>query len=431
MIIKASSRANGSELAIHLLNTKDNELVEVYSIQGFISDSLEEAFQEAHALSQGTRCTKYLFSVSLSPPKDETVPVADFEDAMKRIEEKLGLENQPKAVVFHEKDARRHCHVVYSRIDTDSMTAVDLPFYKNKLMEISKELYLEHGWKLPQGFINRELRNPLNFTLQEWQQAKRLNDDPQMIKLALKECWSVSDSRKPFEQALEQHGFYLAKGDRRGYVAVDWRGEVYSLSRWLDVKAKDLTQRLGDAKELPSVDDTKLQIDQTLAQRTEKMFSDIHEHYAPRFAPLLRQKSVLVERQQEERHILAQEQEKRWHEETLERQARINKGLRGLWDRLTGKHTQMLKQNEVEAYQSMQRDKVQKDTLISHQLEERRALQDKLHDVREQQDKDFVRVKQAVFSKLPEDKVMQLGKAFEKQSISHEQKYDLDMDFNF
>lgn len=160
-----------------------------------MADTLQGAFQESYALSQGTRCTKHLFSVSLSPPKDADVSFGDFEDAIQRLEDRLGLGNQPKAIVFHEKDARRHCHVVYSRIDTDSMTAIDMPFYKNRLMEVSKDLYLEHGWTLPQGFIDRELKNPLHFSLQEWQQAKRLNDDPRLLKLALRECWSNGRER--------------------------------------------------------------------------------------------------------------------------------------------------------------------------------------------------------------------------------------------
>lgn len=430
MIIKASCRANGGELAVHLLNTQDNEHVELYAIEGFMADTLQGAFQESYALSQGTRCTKHLFSVSLSPPKDADVSLADFEDAIQRLEDKLGLANQPKAIVFHEKDARRHCHVVYSRIDTDSMTAIDMPFYKNKLMEIAKELYLEHGWTLPQGFINRELKNPLHFTLQEWQQAKRLNDDPRLLKLALRECWSKTDDKPSFEAALERHGFYLAKGDRRSFVAVDWRGEVYSLSRWLGVKAKELKSRLGDEKELPTIETVKTRMDLALVQRAEKLTHDIQAHYTTRFAPIVRQKAVLVERQQQERNALAQQQEKRRHEETLERQARLNKGLRALWDHFTGRHSKIIQQNEAEAYAALQRDKMQKDALVTRQIDERRVLQERFDDLRQQESRDLMRMKEAVFSKLPEEKIAQISKAFEKQAARDERQYGMDMDFS-
>ena len=70
------------------------------------------------------------FSLSLSPPPNERVPIEVFETAIEQIEQKLGLEDQPRAVVFHEKEGRRHAHVVWSRIDTDEMKAINLPFYQ-------------------------------------------------------------------------------------------------------------------------------------------------------------------------------------------------------------------------------------------------------------------------------------------------------------
>jgi hypothetical protein len=67
---------------------------------------------------------------------------------------------------------------VWSRIDADTMTAKQLSFFKTKLMAVSRELYLEHGWKMPRGMANPAERNPTNFTLAEWQQAKRQGVDP-------------------------------------------------------------------------------------------------------------------------------------------------------------------------------------------------------------------------------------------------------------
>jgi hypothetical protein len=40
-----------------------------------------------------------------------------FELAIERIEERLGLQGQPRAIVIHEKNARVHAHCVWSRID--------------------------------------------------------------------------------------------------------------------------------------------------------------------------------------------------------------------------------------------------------------------------------------------------------------------------
>jgi hypothetical protein len=207
MILKASQRGGGQDLAVHLMRTDDNEHIRLHELRGFASDNLKDAFREVDAVSRGTKCRQYLFSLSLSPPEQERVPVEIFEAAIDRIEERLGLDGQPRAIVFHEKEGRRHAHCVWSRIDAGTMTARQLSFFKRKLMDVSRDLYLEHGWKMPRGILNAGERNPTNFTLAEWQQAKRLGEDPRWLKATLQECWKSSDNRRAFEQALQERGF--------------------------------------------------------------------------------------------------------------------------------------------------------------------------------------------------------------------------------
>ncbi|WP_416193776.1 relaxase/mobilization nuclease domain-containing protein [Nitrobacter sp. TKz-YC01] len=132
MILKASQRGSGQNLAAHLLRTDDNEHVLVHDLRGFASDDLHGAFKEAEAVSRGTKCRQYLFSLSLNPPEAECVSVGVFEEAIERIEGKLKLEGQPRAIVFHEKEGRRHAHCVWSRIDAETMTARQMSFFKQK-----------------------------------------------------------------------------------------------------------------------------------------------------------------------------------------------------------------------------------------------------------------------------------------------------------
>jgi len=164
------------------------------------------------------------FIVSESQSSAERVPIEAFDEAIEQVERKLGLDGQPRAIVFHEKESRRHAHCVWSRIDTGEMKAINLPHYKVKLRDVSRNLYLEHGWKMPPGLMERKSRNPLNFSREEWQQARRAGLHPKEIKRAFQESWAVSDNRKAFAQALLSKGFVLARGDRRGYVALDYRG---------------------------------------------------------------------------------------------------------------------------------------------------------------------------------------------------------------
>ena len=91
---------------------------------------------------------------SYNPPPFENVPTEAFEDAIAHVEKKLGLTGQPRAIVFHEKDGRRHCHAVWSRIDAVAMKSIPMSHSKRKLMEVSRVLYREHGWQMPRGMMN-------------------------------------------------------------------------------------------------------------------------------------------------------------------------------------------------------------------------------------------------------------------------------------
>ncbi|MFQ6550671.1 relaxase/mobilization nuclease domain-containing protein [Aestuariibius sp. 2305UL40-4] len=181
MILKGSQRSGAVRLAAHLLNDQDSDHVQVTELRGFVARDLEGAFREAHAISKDTRCSQFLFSLSLNPPLEAEVSEEAFRKAADDAGQRLGLQDQPRALIFHEKEGRRHAHVVWSRINADSLKAINLPFYKTRLRDLAKELYLEHGWDLPQGLQTHGGKNPFNFTLAEWQQAKRQGVDPREI----------------------------------------------------------------------------------------------------------------------------------------------------------------------------------------------------------------------------------------------------------
>jgi len=373
MIMVGHSRGNGQNLARHLLSS-ENEHVIVHDISGFACDNLHGALKEAEAFSRGTKCQKYLYSLSLNPPAKESVETKDFEIAISRVEKTLGLEGQPRAIVFHEKENRRHCHVVWSRIDTDNMKAIGLSFPKRKLNALAKDIFLEKGWELPKGFINPHLRDPKNFTLEEWQQAKRQKKDPREIKAIFQACWKQSDSKPAFENALKEHGYRLARGDRRGYVATDIKGEVYSLSRYAGVKTRDLKKRLGDNKDLPSIELAQAEIAKEVTPNLKKLYNQQSQSLEKLNHSYVRMRKQLTRRHEKQRRKQRAMQGKRTMAETKARQERFNKGLRGLFDRITGTYSKTKRQNEFETYQALQRDQKQRDMLIFKQMEQKREL---------------------------------------------------------
>ena len=225
MILHGAQRGGAAQLAWHLQRTDENEQVEIHEMRGFVSDDLKGAFKEIEAISKGTCCQQYLFSLSLNPPATADVSIGAYEAAIDLVEQKLGLDDRPRAIVFHEKDGRRHAHAVWSRIDIDEMKAVQLSHSKLKL----REIFFEHGWQMPRGLVNSAERDPTNYTRAEWEMAKRARRDPRQLKETFQECWAISDGKAAFAAALKERGFTLARGDCRGYVAVDFRGEVFAI----------------------------------------------------------------------------------------------------------------------------------------------------------------------------------------------------------
>jgi len=382
MILKASKRGGARHLARHLMNGEKNEHVTVHEVSGFASDNVSTALDEIHAISKGTKCSRFMFSLSLSPPQNENVPVSVFENTLKQIEQKLGLKNQPRVIVFHEKHGRRHAHCVWSRINASEMKAIDQPYFKNRLMEISKSLYIRYGWDLPKGFIDKNNKNPLNYTRQEWQQAARTGQNPKAIKSALQECWAVSDNKKSFEQALKMRGYYLSRGDRRGFVVVDIHGEVYSLTRQLGLKKKGIEQKIGKANKLPSVDTVKKKIEAQVSGVLKKFIAEQSKGHQKTLLPLLKTKHAMTKQHRLDRAAQKSYQDNRWKKEELKRVSKIRKGFKGLWDKLNGKYWKQRKANEFDTTLAHERDQSEQHTLIQKQLVMRQNLQARLNSLR-------------------------------------------------
>lgn len=363
MILEGNERGYGAELARHLLNPRDNDHVTVHAVEGFMADDLFGAFAEADAVSQATQCQKYLFSLSLNPPQDQPVAVEVFEEAITTIEKKLGLVGQPRAIVFHEKNGRRHAHCVWSRIDASHMRAINLPHYKRKLGDVSRELYLEQNWDMPEGFRDAAKRDPDNFSRQEGGQANRHKRDPKTQKAMFRRCWEGSDSRAAFAAALKEEGYLLARGDRRGFVAVDADGKIWSLSRWCGVKPKDLRARLGGEDDLPTAEEAFAQIGDLPRPQKDSANSAFEAR-----------RTKLVARQREDRAALLKTQKMRRIEELKARKAGQPKGLRAVFLRVTGRYQKHLRDGEAALQASLQRNRTEQQQLVEAHLIECRAL---------------------------------------------------------
>lgn len=217
------------------------------------------------------------------------------------------------------------------------MKAVQLSFTHRKLQSLSRDLYLEHGWQMPRGLLQQGFCDPPNFTLEEWQQAKRRKKDPRVLKAVFQDAWAMSDGKGAFTNALLEKGYALARGNRRGFVAVDHAGEVYSLSRWVGEKPKDLRARLGDEAQLPSVETAQRQIAELavsrLDQLREKLLAQRQTEHAERSISMVK----LASHHNAQVEEIAQRQALTLEQLAKEQTAHFRTGLFGLLDRLSGR----------------------------------------------------------------------------------------------
>ncbi len=269
MIPFASQRALGQDLATHLMNAHDNEILEVAQVRGAIAPDLHGAFSEweaqAHAL---TKCENYLYSLSINPdPRQDPLTREQYFDYIDRTEEKLGLTGQPRAVVFHSKYGREHCHVVWSRIDAENEKAVQLAFDHDKLMMVTREFARDHGLELPEGYFKGRDGKNKQLSLYEMHQKRESGLSKEGHREQVTEAWKHSDNAKSFVQALAERGYILATG-KRPYVLVDLYGGMNALPKLIDdktVNTKDIRAFLEKdfpPESLPTVDEARALVEQ-------------------------------------------------------------------------------------------------------------------------------------------------------------------------
>lgn len=370
MILKGNRRSGAKDLALHLMKV-ENDHVEIHELRGFVSDTLMGALNETYAMSKGTRCQKFIYSMSVNPPPGEKASTADILDAIEKSEKTLKLKGQPRAIVFHEKDGRRHAHVVWSLIDSQKMKAVRLRDDRIKLQPLTRELFIEHGWEMPPGLLDKTNRDPRNYTLKEYHQAKKSGKNARDIKGAIQTAWAISDSRTAFIHALEERGFKLAKGAKKGkIVCVDMFGVVRAIPKALGIPVKAVRAKIGDGDDLQSVDKAM--------EKTASLMHSKLNSFKEETASTTRQKTRdfehrrqdLVRRQRLERQSLKDRQEKRQAEECRVSRERFRNGIKGLWDGLRGHNKRIRSANELEALESLRRDRQERDTLIHSHLEQ-------------------------------------------------------------
>ncbi len=256
MISKGTTHNNGAKLAAYMETSQDGQRAELWELRGFAATTIKDAFRCIDAMSRATKAEQPFFHVQVRNREGETLTRPQWEQAADRIERMLGLTGQPRAISFHtyERNGDEHMHVAWSRIDQNTLTAIPLPFFKERLKKISRELELHFG--LEPVTNQRPDRIRYAPTRAEEEQARRLGLGPHEVRNTIRSCYERSDCGASFQAALEHEGMILAKGEKRDFVVIDREGGLHALGkRILDDTASKIRARLSDLSrdDLPSV----------------------------------------------------------------------------------------------------------------------------------------------------------------------------------
>lgn len=335
MIAKGNPHNSGPYLARYLsASSKGNESAELAELRGFASDNIFDAFALGQLQAGGTHCQKPFFHVQVRTPKGEELTPEQWGHVADRIEKQLGFIDQPRAVVFHQKDGHKHMHVVWSRIDAETMHAIDPGLYKRKLKEICRKLEKEMG--LQQVRNEREPGEKTQPAARpEFEQGRRLKTNVKAIREGIRDCWDVSENGAAFLDALEKKGLILAKGDKRSFVVVDEGGGYHALGKRITGATAEQTRvRLADVKpaRLPTVEAAQTMQRERRKQEKGAMSDKQEMTDEDRRKEAVRaeeeQRREAVQKEEDQRQEVMKEEDERRQQDMTEEETRRQEGNR-------------------------------------------------------------------------------------------------------
>lgn len=248
MIIKGSSRAAAAQAGNYLLDLKKNDYTKFIETKGTISPDINGAMREMEAIAAGTKCQKFLYHASINPPEGANLTPDQWAFAVDLLEKNLGFEGHQRVVAEHFKDGRAHRHIIWNRVNPDTMKAVHMSnsFHAHELT--ARELEKTFGLDRVQGVhVLEENERPAERgpTHNETKQAEKSGVS---VYAWRKEVRAIAaDAEKTgvdLITALESKGHMVARGDKVPFVLLDPSGKAHRMAQSLGLRVDDLKERL-------------------------------------------------------------------------------------------------------------------------------------------------------------------------------------------
>jgi hypothetical protein len=284
MIIKGVRNGDGRNLANYLISTTEKtdkaELIELTGF-GVKAEDIVVGFISEHVIGDGIQCKKPFFHVAVqNTDRDRALSKAEWILVADRIEKRLGLEGQGRAIALHIEEGKVHAHFAWTVIDLDTMTTRPLPYFKARLKDLARELEIDLGLERVRN--HRERHEQRTARTMEEQQGRRLGVDLGAVRAGVLDAWGHADDGRTFAQAISDQGHVLARGDRRDVVIVyageHGHGTLALGKRLLGEPVAEIRARMDDLDPalLPSVAEARQRLTQTRGRRLGLGEPDLH-----------------------------------------------------------------------------------------------------------------------------------------------------------
>ena len=229
MVIRGATRGNGRQLAGYLLREAGNDRIELLDVAGRDRGSeqdLHDALYDMSVTAELSRSEKGLYHAQINPApgEDSTMSKEHWFEAADILGGQLGLQEQRRVIVLHEKKGRTHAHVVWERYDHEKGVLVSDSFSRLAQDRARGEMERAFGHK---------------------QTPKRNAHRPE-LKQALTDTWAKTQNGSEFVKEAKAQGYVIAEGvPRHPYMVVDENGRSFDLVRQLQgIRIKEVRARM-------------------------------------------------------------------------------------------------------------------------------------------------------------------------------------------
>jgi len=278
----------------------------------------------------------YAYSLAWAP--DQAPTREQMEQAAYETLEELGLHHHEAIMVAHDDTDHAHVHVVANLVHPETGLIANT---HNDFIALS---YWAQEYEQRCGHVYCEQRVENNAQREEGAFVKHRLEEMNAAP-SIEELYQSCGSGSAFREAVEEIGYTLGKGDRRGFILVDQEGDVHSLSRQLKgIRAKQIKAYMSDvdADSLPTAQEIQEGRESVQVESEDDAVIDEDE---PLEIPMEAVEEAFHAETREKRQALIEGLEKRYAqreeelriEEALYKAVTDSTGLKGIWNAVTGR----------------------------------------------------------------------------------------------